>query len=413
MEDPTENANGDEVSKAKTENQAANGKHVSSSKKESLESLKKHQAAKKVKPSGENEEISSEVGAAKGVSCKKSPYDVLFEQNQDLANELERCRHRLILKDNEISKCNDECYSLREYIYRLEQNLTTFKSKYDEREVQYLNLNEQNEQLLIKYEELLKSKNVDTSSANRTYDIEVEENVEAVKKSIQVYAEMMKGLGSKLKTLEKIMGPVMSESQRKSIFSSTLISSPKDQESQIFDETTQSKSTLIENSPNETKTMSVEDEEEEEESVEKIVDNTGEDEEDEEDEEEEDEEEEEEDEEEEDEEEEEEEDEDSQVQMQHQVIHGKRLSTILETTVENEATRAIRKKNVIENSVSESVDEDDEEESESDEEDDESNAVTLKSPSSSETDQNSEDDEDSDEDITEDGDKLARVECSK
>jgi len=82
--------------------QNAAGRHLAASKKESLESLKKHQVDKKRQreqdlQSTENGEY-TEVNIAdqqqaneppKSKHKGKSPYDILFDQNQHLANELE------------------------------------------------------------------------------------------------------------------------------------------------------------------------------------------------------------------------------------------------------------------------------------------------------------------------------------
>jgi len=82
--------------------QNAAGRHLAANKKESLESLKKHQVDKKRQrqqdlQSTENGEF-TEVNIAdqqqpneppKSKHKGKSPYDILFDQNQHLANELE------------------------------------------------------------------------------------------------------------------------------------------------------------------------------------------------------------------------------------------------------------------------------------------------------------------------------------
>ncbi len=80
--------------------QSLNSKHLSVNKKESLESLKKHQGDKKRQ---RQQELLSEDGGNIDLNIieqqqhepertkhrGKSPYDILFDQNQNLANELE------------------------------------------------------------------------------------------------------------------------------------------------------------------------------------------------------------------------------------------------------------------------------------------------------------------------------------
>jgi hypothetical protein len=83
----------------------SNTKHMSINKKESLDSLKKYQSdMKRQKLDNENKENVEALAAAtekptvagkkegkKDDTPKKSPYEVLFEQNQRLVQELEVC----------------------------------------------------------------------------------------------------------------------------------------------------------------------------------------------------------------------------------------------------------------------------------------------------------------------------------
>lgn len=346
----------DESVESDAKSDTITSKHVYSSKKESLESLKQHQAARKTNKATE-EEIESEAK-----TNKKASYEVLFEQNQCLANELERCRHRLLLKDNQLREANEESYSLREYIVRLEENLRSFKVSYDAREEEY-------DELKKKYDELKQG------GAQRTFDLEGsvgEEETEAVKAFVAAYQDMITGLNSKLKQFQKIVRPLMPEKslRRKSIFSSTLISPCKDlcdESAPTFEDVTHCKSA---SSQDLTKTIvyaqdtNVEkskDEEMVEEDSNQEEENDNDDEE----------------------EEEEEEDDDEDEIIEEEVVEmvadtqptncDKRLSTIMEMTMENDAMRTIVKSN-----AEKQVDESDEES-----EDDPSNSVHSKTFSKS------------------------------
>ena len=80
--------------------QNANSKNLAANKKESLESLKKHQVDKKrqrqqelLLENGENTEANivhqQQQDPARSRNKDKSPYEILFDQNQSLAHELE------------------------------------------------------------------------------------------------------------------------------------------------------------------------------------------------------------------------------------------------------------------------------------------------------------------------------------
>ena len=118
-------------------------RNLLANKKESIESIRKHQTEKKLlKQSQEDEEKLSKSDDKSGKpqsvenvtnnKVKKSPYEIIFELNQQLANELEVCRKKNVLKESQIRELDSQNFSLREYITSLELSLEEFKSQYDQ-----------------------------------------------------------------------------------------------------------------------------------------------------------------------------------------------------------------------------------------------------------------------------------------
>ena len=104
-------------------------RHLSASKKETIESIKQHQSEKK-KTRNDNENTAKEVEDSTQPK-QKTPREILAEQNQHLAFELEKARQMIALKVDENSQLSFELNELRSYIVNLEVNLTYFKEQYD------------------------------------------------------------------------------------------------------------------------------------------------------------------------------------------------------------------------------------------------------------------------------------------
>ena len=113
-----------------------NTKNVSSNKKETLASIRKHQSDKKQEKHRQEEEeeeedaedIEKQEARAKE---RKALVDGLTAKNQHIAFELENSKMKLTLKENNIRALEDENYSLRSYIVKLENNIDAYQYQYE------------------------------------------------------------------------------------------------------------------------------------------------------------------------------------------------------------------------------------------------------------------------------------------
>ena len=171
-----------------------------STKKESLESIRKHQADKKNSRSDSDNDSGSEKQSAEqsdsasatststatvtsqGVR-QKTPREILAEQNQHLAYELERARILIANKNEENAHVVGQLFDLREYIVSLERNLSFFKEQFDmkENELNALRQDLSNMfKMFRKYEARMSSRGDSSNGGggvlNRTYDSNNESN---------------------------------------------------------------------------------------------------------------------------------------------------------------------------------------------------------------------------------------------
>merc|ERR1711884_72177 len=82
----------------------------------------------------------------------KTPYEIIFDQNQHLAHELENSRQKCSFKDSQLRELDEENFSLRNYINGLEINLRNFQKSYDE---------------LIEEIQMLKNENIELKSSTK------------------------------------------------------------------------------------------------------------------------------------------------------------------------------------------------------------------------------------------------------
>lgn len=107
-----------------------NTKNVLSSKKETLESIRKHQSDKKREKQQQERNQNVEEAELRAKE-RKAIVDGLTAQNQHLAIELENSKMKSTLKENQIRVLDEDNFSLRTYVIKLENSIDAYQEQYE------------------------------------------------------------------------------------------------------------------------------------------------------------------------------------------------------------------------------------------------------------------------------------------